>query len=138
VAVDADSKARREAVVRRLVEVVNAGDAEAAAALMRHPRFELIGLNRVYDGQEAVVRYLRDRRIAFPDQRYEIIALYHADEAVIAEFWLIGTHLGAVENLPPSGRQFRCRLATFYLFEGADLVCQRIYFDVGTIARQLA
>jgi hypothetical protein len=29
-------------------------------------------------------------------------------------------------------------MAAFFEFEGERLVCQRLYFDVGTIARQLA
>jgi hypothetical protein len=29
-------------------------------------------------------------------------------------------------------------MATFFEFDGPRLVCQRLYFDVGTIARQLA
>jgi steroid delta-isomerase-like uncharacterized protein len=134
----ADLRARRERVVDRLVEAINDGDPAAAAAAFDHPRFELIGLNRIYDGAEAVERYLHDRRTAFPDQRYELISLHHADDAVIAEFWLVGTHLGDVEGLPASGRAFRCRMATFFEFDGPRLVCQRLYFDVGTIARQLA
>jgi steroid delta-isomerase-like uncharacterized protein len=136
--VDDDLRSRRERAVERLVEAINEGDAAGAAAVFAHPRFELIGLNRVYDGAEAVERYLRDRRTAFPDQRYELISLHHADDAVIAEFWLSGTHLGDVEGLPASGRAFRCRMATFFEFDGDQLTCQRLYFDVGTIARQLA
>ena len=135
---DDELRSRREEIVERLVTAINEGDPVAAAATFAHPRFELIGLNRVYDGTEAVERYLRDRRTAFPDQRYELIALHHADDAVIAEFWLAGTHLGDVEGLPASGRAFRCRMATFFEFDGDRLTCQRLYFDVGTIARQLA
>jgi hypothetical protein len=29
-------------------------------------------------------------------------------------------------------------MATFFEFDGDQLTCQRLYFDVGTIARQLA
>jgi steroid delta-isomerase-like uncharacterized protein len=133
-----DLRQRREAIVEALVQAINDGDAKAATAAFAHPRFELVGLNRVYDGADAVERYLRDRRTAFPDQRYELIALHHADEAVIAEFWLVGTHLGDLDDLPASGRAFRCRMATFFIFDGDRLVSQRLYFDVGTIARQLA
>lgn len=136
--VDPELRGRREAVVQGLVQAVNRGDVGAVTAAMDHPRFELIGLDRVYEGREAVERYLRDRSAAFPDQTYEIIALHHADEAVIAELWLRGTHLGEVEGLPPTGRRFRVRIAAFFVFEDDRLVCQRLYFNAGTIARQLA
>ena len=35
-----------------------------------------------------------ETRAAFPDQRNELIALHHADDAVIVEFDLLGTHNG--------------------------------------------
>jgi steroid delta-isomerase-like uncharacterized protein len=131
-------RAQREATVQTVVDAINEGDAERAADAFAVPRFELIGLDRVYDGRDNVIGYLHERGQAFPDQRFELIALHHADDAVIAEFWLAGTHLGSVEGLAASGKAFHCRMATFFEFVGRDLVCQRLYFDVGTIARQLA
>jgi steroid delta-isomerase-like uncharacterized protein len=136
--IDADLRARREATVDRLVEAINAGEPADAVAVFAHPRFELIGLHRVYDGADEVRAYLTERRRAFPDQRYELIAMHHADDAVIAEFWLMGTQYGPIGNVPASGKAFRCRMAGFFDFEGDALVAQRLYFDVGTIARQLA
>lgn len=135
---DPELRARREAIVQRLVDAINEGRPEEAADAFARPRFELIGQNRVYDGRQEVIDYLNERRRAFPDQRYELIALHHADDAVIAEFWLMGTQQGPIGDVPPSGRSFRCRMAAFFVFEGEELVAQRLYFDVGTIARQLA
>jgi steroid delta-isomerase-like uncharacterized protein len=81
--------------------------------------------------------YFTETRTAFPDQRNELIALHHADGAVIAEFDLLGTHLGPLRSLPPTGRSFRCRMAAFFLFEGDRITCERVYFDQNTILRQL-
>ena len=39
--------------------------------------------------------------------------------------------------MKPTGREFRCRMAAFFLFEGEGLVCERVYFDSATILRQL-
>jgi len=91
----------------------------------------------VYDGPEEVARYYRESRAAFPDQRNELISLRHADDAVVVEFWLLGTHRGRFRGLEPAGRAFRCRMTALFLFEGASLVCERVYFDSATIARQL-
>lgn len=81
--------------------------------------------------------YFAESRRAFPDQRNELVALHHADDAVIAEFDLLGTHLGPLRALPPTGRAFRCRMSAHFLFEGDQLVCERVYFDQLTIMRQL-
>jgi steroid delta-isomerase-like uncharacterized protein len=132
-----DARARREQVVREHMEAENAHDYAAAIATFAHPRYELIATDRVYDGLAEVQDYFRESRTAFPDQRNELIALHHAENAVIAEFWLLGTHKGPLMGVEPTGRSFRCRMAAFFLFEGTDLVCERVYFDSATILRQL-
>jgi steroid delta-isomerase-like uncharacterized protein len=127
----------REEKVRRHMEAENVHDFDAVIGTFERPRYELIGTDRVHDGEEAVRGYFRETRTAFPDQRNELIALHHADDAVIVEFWLLGTHQGPLGGLAPTGRSFRCRMTAFFLFEGDALVCERVYFDSGTILRQL-
>jgi steroid delta-isomerase-like uncharacterized protein len=133
----ASRRAAREATVRRHMEAENVHDFDAVIATFTHPRYELIATGQVHDGEAAVRQYFRDTRAAFPDQRNELIALHHADDAVLAEFWLLGTHRGALMGLEPTGRAFRCQMAALFLFDGADLVCERVYFDSATILRQL-
>jgi steroid delta-isomerase-like uncharacterized protein len=77
------------------------------------------------------------RRAAFPDQRNELRALHHTDDAVITEFDLLGTHLGPLRGIPPTGKTFRCPMTAFFVFEGDRIVCERVYFDSATILRQL-
>ena len=54
----------------------------------------MIATGQVYDGPEEVAGYYRTSRAAFPDQRNENVVLTYADDAVVAEFDLLGTHLG--------------------------------------------
>jgi hypothetical protein len=56
---------------------------------------------------------------------------------VIVEFDLKGTHLGPLRGFEPTGREFTCRMTAFFLFEGDQLVCERVYFDSATILAQL-
>ena len=56
---------------------------------------------------------------------------------MIVEFDLLGTHLGPLRSLPPTGRSFRARMTAFFIFEGDRIVCERVYFDQVTILRQL-
>jgi steroid delta-isomerase-like uncharacterized protein len=84
-----------------------------------------------------VSHYYEETRAAFPDQRNELIALHHTDDAVIVEFDLLGTHRGTYRGLPPTDRAFRCRMAAIFEFEGEGIVCERVYFDSATILRQL-
>jgi len=134
-----DLRARREAVVREHMESENVHDFDVTMATFDHPRYEIIPTGEVYDGPEEVAEYFRRTRTAFPDQRNENATLYHADDAVIVEFDLLGTHSGPFLGLEPTGREFRCRMAAFFIFEaGTDRIeVERVYFDQGTIARQL-
>jgi steroid delta-isomerase-like uncharacterized protein len=130
-------RGERERIVREHMESENRLDFDTTMATFHHPRYELIGTGEVHDGEAEVRAYFTEGRSAFPDQRNELIALHHSDDAVIAEFWLRGTHLGSFRGLPGTGRSFECRMAAFFLFEEDRLVCERVYFDVGTILRQL-
>lgn len=103
-----------------------------------HPRYELIPTMTVHDGDVAVRRYYHETRVAFPDQHHEIIALRHSADAVIVEFWLLGTHRGRLAGIPPTGRQFRVRMTAYFIFDARqNLVCERIYFDTATLLKQL-
>ncbi len=128
---------RREAIVREHMESENRHDFDATIATFDHPRYELVPTGDVFDGEQAVRAYFLESRTAFPDQRNEVVAMHHADDAVIVEFDLLGTHLGPLRALPPTGRSFRCRMTAYFLFEGDRLTCERVYFDQLTIMRQL-
>ena len=128
---------RREAVVREHMASENRQEFDVTLRTFAHPRYELIATGEVYDGQEEVSRYYAGSRATFPDQRNEVRALHHADEAVIVEFDLLGTHAGPLRGIPPTGREFRCPMVALFLFAGDRIVCERVYFDAATILRQL-
>lgn len=131
-------RAQREQVLRRLLDAQNADDADTALACFGHPRYELIGNQRVYDGADEVRHYYEVTRRYFPDLRFEVIEVHHGDDAVVCELWMSGTHLGSGPDFEATGRHFRCRTAVIFAFTGERLVGARVYYDTGTIARQLA
>jgi len=103
-----------------------------------NPRYEIIATMALYQGDQAVRRYYRDTRVAFPDQHHELIALRHSADAVIVEFWLMGTHRGYLGKLPPTGSRFRVRVTAYFIFDPSEtLVCERIYFDTLSMLKQL-
>jgi predicted ester cyclase len=129
---------QREELLQRLLEAQNGHDLAGALACFAHPRYELIGNQRVYDGESDVRGYFEMARRYFPDLHFEVIESHHAADAVVAEVWMSGTHLGAGPDFEPSGKRFRCRTAIIFSFDGQALVGARVYYDTGTIARQLA
>jgi steroid delta-isomerase-like uncharacterized protein len=128
---------KRERIVREHMESENRKDFEATLSTFPHPRYELVATGDVYDGRDAVLAYYAQTRGAFPDQKNRIVSLRHADDAVIVEFELTGTHLGNYRGLPPTGRHYTCPMVAVFVFEEDRLVCERVYFDASTLLRQL-
>src|SRR3954449_7932296 len=132
-----EMREKREAIVIEHMESENRHEFDVTLETFDHPRYELIGTGDVYDGHEEVARYFEETRTAFPDQRNELIALHHADDAVVVEANLYGTHEGPLRGLPPTGRKFEMRFCAIFVFEEDRLVCERVYFDSNMILRQL-
>jgi steroid delta-isomerase-like uncharacterized protein len=132
-----DLREKREQLVREHMESENTHDFDVTLETFEHPRYEIVPTGEVYDGADEVSRYYQETRAAFPDQRNELIAMYHADDAVIIEFWLRGTHKGELRGIPPTGQAFECKVVALFLFDEDRLVCERVYFDAATILTQL-
>lgn len=129
---------RREALLRRLLDAQNSRDYDTALACFSHPRYELIGNSRVYEGAAGVRRYFETTTRYFPDMHFDVIEVHHGDDVVVAELMMSGTHLGSGRDFEASGKAFHCRTAAIFSFDGDKLIGVRAYYDTGTIARQLA
>ena len=66
------------------------------------PHYEIMATGQTYDGDEEVLTYHRRQRTAFPDQRHENVRFHFADDAVVAEFDLLGTNLGEFYGMTPT------------------------------------
>jgi steroid delta-isomerase-like uncharacterized protein len=130
-------KRKRESIVREHMDSENRHEFDATMNTFHHPRYELVATSEVYDGTEEVERYFEESRRAFPDQRNELLALHHSDDAVLVEAVIRGTHDGPLRNLPPTGREFELPILSIFFFDDDKLVCERIYFDSTTMLRQL-
>ena len=130
-------RSKREEIVREHMDSENRHEFDDTLATFGHPRYELMATGEVHDGPEEVMQYFTDSRTAFPDQRNELIALHHADDAVLVEAIIRGTHLGKLGGLPPTGRSYELPILAMFMFEGEELVCERVYFDTNTVLRQL-
>jgi steroid delta-isomerase-like uncharacterized protein len=133
----AASRKKREEIVREHMDSENRHEFDATLDTFAHPRYELIATGEVYDGTEEVQGYYDQTRRAFPDQRNELLALHHADDAVLVEAVVRGTHKGPLRSLPPTGREFELPILAIFEFDQNKLVCERVYFDQTTVLRQL-
>ena len=136
---DGSLRERRLALVRLHMQSENDLAFDVTMGTFDHPRYELVATGQVYDGPGEVAEYYRTSRTSFPDQRNDNVVLTYGEDAVVAEFDLLGTHLGELNGIPPTGRSFRCRMCALFLFApgGERIVGERVYFDQSTIAQQL-
>lgn len=130
-------RALREAIVLEHVESRNDHDFDTSLSTFPHPRYEIVASGQVLDGVDEVRAYWQRTRAAFPDQHSKVVEIHHADDAVIVEFELQGTHLASLAGEEVTGRSFKVRMVGLFLFDKDVLVCERVYGDTATVMNQL-
>lgn len=133
-----DLRAGREAVVQRHIDAENTNDLDAMIASFDRPRYDVVPMGAVCEGEAAVRELVRGLLTAFPDFHFQPTMIHHADAAVIVEARMTGTHRAAWAGLEPKGRHMDIRAACVFDFEEDRLVNETVYFDFGALARQLA
>lgn len=129
---------KRESVVKEHVEAENRHDIEASIATFHIPRYEVMPMGVVHDGEQAVRDLLPGMFKGFPDFTVETIKTHHSDDAVILEIRLKGTHLGDWAGLKPTGCSMNIPVACIFDFDEDRLVCETVYFDMATLMNQLS
>jgi steroid delta-isomerase-like uncharacterized protein len=136
--IDDDLRRRRLAVIEEhFRSEVDQEFERTLATFNGHPRYEIMATGQIYDGDEEVLAYHRAQRTAFPDQRHENVRHHFADDAVIAEFDLLGTNLGEFYGLPPTGKAFRVPVIAVFFFVGDRITNERVYLDVASMLTQI-
>jgi len=131
-------RARRNEIVDAHIDAeTSSHDIAAAMATFRHPRYEVPAFGSIADGAEAVEGLLGQLLGAFPDFWLTRLATHHSEDAVIVECRFGGTHRGPWAGIAPTGKPAEVQAACIFVFDGEDLVCEKVYFDHGTILRQL-
>jgi steroid delta-isomerase-like uncharacterized protein len=132
-----DLRKKREELVIEHMESENRHEFDLTLDTFDRPRYEIIATGDVHDGPDEVMAYFEETRTAFPDQSNELLELHHADDAVIVEAILRGTHDGPYRGLQPTGKSFAMDFVAIFVFEQDRLVCERVYFNAGTILEAL-
>lgn len=134
-----DVRGRREAVVKAHFKAETVDhDISAALATFREPRYEVPAAATIAAGTAAVWDFLSGVFEAFPDLWLKQKAMYHSEDAVVVECEFGGTHYGLWAGIPATGKEVSVEAALIFIFDGADLVCEKVYFDNATIIRQLS
>jgi steroid delta-isomerase-like uncharacterized protein len=90
-------------------------------------------------GLEGVRTYYTELLASLPDLAIDICHRHVATDAIVLEVTIRGTHLGLWRGgMPATGRHVEFPLCGVFTFDAQDrLAGERIYYDRGTVMRQL-
>jgi hypothetical protein len=90
-------------------------------------------------GEEAIKKgYFDDLQKAFPVAEHSLFHVHHTPTAVIVEARFRAKQEADWRGIPNRGKTMDAPLAIFFHFDGDVLIDKTMYFDMATIARQLA
>lgn len=124
--------------MREHIDAENRHDVDGIVDSFHHPRYEVMPLAQVKDGEAAVRDMWLSFIESFPDLHIERLATYYAESAVIVEVVVKGTHRATYLDIPATNRRVSIPMACVFLFDEDRLICERLYFDAATRLRQLA
>jgi steroid delta-isomerase-like uncharacterized protein len=131
--------AARIALVEQHVRLENEHDLEGVLGTFGDTaRYDDESWGEHYQGRDGVRRFYEQIMKALPDLEIEVQRRHVTDDAILLEVLIRGTHLGGWRGLPPTGRRVEFPLCGIYTFDAEDrLAGERIYYDRGTVLRQL-
>ena len=134
-----EKQSARIAAVERHIQLENQHDLEGVVSTFGDTaRYDDEPWDERYDGRGAVRRFYKQLMTALPDLAIEVRQKYVAHEAILVEVMIRGTHLGEWKGLPATGRRVELPVCGIYTFDADDrLAGERIYYDRGTVLRQL-
>jgi steroid delta-isomerase-like uncharacterized protein len=134
-----DRRAARIAIVEQHIRLENQHDLEGVLGTFgATANYEDEPWREHYHGREGVRLFYQQLMTALPDLEIESRKQHFAEEAILVEVTIRGTHLGAWKGLPATGRRVEVPLCGVYTFDADDrLAGERIYYDRATVLRQL-
>jgi steroid delta-isomerase-like uncharacterized protein len=134
-----DRRSARIALVEQHIRLENNHDLEGVLRTFGDTaQYDDEAWGEHYTGAHGVRLFYEQLMRALPDLEIEVQRRHVADDAILVEVMIRGTHLGEWRGLPATGRRIEFALCGVYTFDSNDrLAGERIYYDRGTVLRQL-
>ena len=134
-----DRRSARIAIVEEHIRFENDHDLEGVLRTFgESARYDDEPWGEHYTGRDGVRLFYEQLMKAMPDLEIAVQRRHTAEDAVLVEVVIRGTHLGGWRGLPATGRRVEFPLCGVYTFDADDrLTGEKIYYDRGTVLRQL-
>jgi len=139
VSVPHDSRAVRFALVEQHVRFENEHNLDGVLSTFGETaHYDDEAWSEHHEGRAGVRAFYSQLMAALPDLQIEVKRQHVTEDAILLEVIIRGTHLGSWRGLPPTGGRVEVPLCGVYTFDKDDrLSGERIYYDRGTVLRQL-
>jgi steroid delta-isomerase-like uncharacterized protein len=134
-----DRQSARIAIVEQHIRFENDHDLEGVLRTFgENARYDDEPWGEHYTGQDGVRLFYQQLMKALPDLEITVQRRHTAEDAILVEVVIRGTHLGGWRGLPATGRRVEFPLCGVYTFDADDrLAGERIYYDRGSVLSQL-
>lgn len=129
----------RVRVVEEHIRCENEHDLDGIMATFSdHAEYDDSPWDEHHRGRDAVRAYYDGLLTVLPDLGIEVHRRYIADEAIVLEVTISGTHLATWRGVPATGRHVEFPVCAVYTFgDGGRLAGERIYYDRMEVLAQL-
>ncbi len=101
------------------------------------PVYKIMATSEKYQGQDEVATFYRTLFEGVPNATFELINVFVGEEGVVEESILRGTHQGRLFGIEATGREIALPLTIVFPMLNGQILGERLYFDLATLARQL-
>jgi steroid delta-isomerase-like uncharacterized protein len=110
------------ATVRRMYDLINAGDIDGFAALMADDFVEHEEQPGLAPTKEGVIAFFRMQQAAFADMHMQVEDVFAAGDKAVARVRYTGTNTGAFMGMEPTGNRVEVQLIDMFSFNDRGLV----------------
>ena len=105
--------------------------------LCGEPIYKVMATNATFKGRDQVAQFYRGLFEGVPDATFELVNAFVGEEGVVEESILRGTQRSALFGVPPTGREVALPMTIVFPMLNGQILGERLYFDLATLARQL-
>ena len=105
--------------------------------LCADPIYKVMAISATYKGQAQVRQFYADLFAGIPEANFELVNSFVSEEGVVAESILRGAQRGSWLGIPPTQHEVALPMAIVVPMMHGQILGERLYFDLVTLARQL-
>ena len=101
------------------------------------PIYKIMATSATFKGRDQVAQFYNGLFEGVPDAAFELINAFVGEEGVVEESILRGAQRGTLFGIPATGREIALPMTIVFPMLNGQIMGERLYFDLATLARQL-